>query len=311
VKKTKNNVKPFLKWAGGKTQLLNQLENYFPEELKGGKIENYYEPFLGGGAVFFNVMQNYKFKNVFLYDINDELIMIYKVVQKNVNELIRELKDIQKEYLNLSEQKRKKFYYDVRSKINGEIPNFEKEKYSKNWVKRSAYLMFLNKTCYNGLFRVNKKGEFNVPFGDYKSPKILDEENLIGVSKLLKNVSIEKREFKESLKKMKPNSFVYLDPPYKPISKTSSFVSYNKNEFGINQQIELAEVFKKLSVKKDIKLLLSNSDPKSKNEKEDFFEKHYKSMNVFINRINANRMINSKAEGRGKIPELVITNYRV
>ncbi len=302
-----NNLyaKPFLKWAGGKGQLLNQFEKFFPAEIKTGEIENYYEPFLGGGAVFFYMKsKEFPVKNFYLYDINDELIRIYKVIQRDVSELIDRLKYYEKKYFSLAEkQDRKTFYLKVREKLNNEKNNISK-KYSVSWIDRASQLIFLNRTCFNGLFRFNKSGDFNVPFGDYKNPKICDESNLCLVNKAFQNVKIKILDFRELTKQIKNYSFVYFDPPYMPLNKTSSFTSYSKFNFGIEEQKELAQIFKSLNEKHDIRLMLSNSDPKG-----NFFYRHYKGKNIKINKVEANRMINCIAERRGKISELVITNY--
>lgn len=300
-------VKPFLKWAGGKSQLLKQFENYFPEELKSGKIENYYEPFLGGGAVFFHIKQKYQIKNSFLFDINPELILIYNVVKNDISLLVKLLKDMKREYFNLIDDKRKKYYYAIRNELNKNLPSFNYSVYSSDWISRAAQLIFLNKTCFNGLFRQNSRGEFNVPFGKYKNPAILDEKNLFAASVLLQNAKIEVLDFRDLIKKVKEKSFIYFDPPYRPLNRTSNFTAYSKFDFGENEQLELATLFSKLSSIKNVKLMLSNSDPKNLNKNDNFFEDLYSKFN--ISRVSANRMINCVAEKRGKINELIITNY--
>jgi DNA adenine methylase len=288
--------KPFIKWAGGKSQLIGQLK--YPIELKKGLIKNYYEPFLGGGAVFFDIINHYPVKNFYLSDINEELILVYKVIQKDVSTLIDLLQTYQQKYLRLDQAKRKAYFYEIRDKYNNK---------PIDGINRATQMIFLNKTCFNGLFRLNKKGGFNVPFGDYKNPKILDESNLINVSKSLQKVELKVADFRELEKVVTTeDSFVYFDPPYRPLSKTSSFTSYSKTSFDEQAQISLANTFKVLN-DRGAKLMLSNSDPKNIDQKDDFFETQYAGFN--IQRVSANRMINSVATKRGKITELIITNY--
>jgi len=303
-------AKPFLKWAGGKSQLLEQFEGFFPVELENGEIEHYFEPFVGGGAVFFYIAQKYrdKIKTAHLYDVNEELILAYKVVQRNVSDLIDRLADYAGIYHHLPEASRKDFYYAIRNIYNEQRAKINFNRYAKNWVRRAAQLIFLNKTCYNGLFRVNRNGEFNVPFGTYKNPRILDEDNLLKIAVLLRNVDVGVLPFEKLEKKIRKNSFVYLDPPYRPISKTANFTSYSTFEFNDEQQIRLAKLFAALDSKwPDIKLMLSNSDPKNEDPSDDFFEKYYAKFH--INRVSANRMINCDARKRGQINELIITNF--
>ena len=299
-------AKPFLKWAGGKTQLLNQFLSYFPVELKNGKIKNYYEPFLGSGAVFFFVAQNFPIKKAYLSDINEELILTYNVVKRYVLPLIESLKKLKENYYSLNEKKREIFFYNIRDIYNKEKSKINFNNYSFNWIDRTAQMIFLNKTCFNGLFRLNKKGEFNVPFGRYKNPGILDEENLLRVSKILQKAEIKLTDFEKVREYITHDFFVYFDPPYRPISKTSSFTSYSKYDFNDTDQIRLANLYKELGINGN-KLMLSNSDPKNEYIDDDFFEKHYS--NFRINRVKASRMINCKGDKRGMINELIITNY--
>jgi len=303
----KIEAKPFLKWAGGKTQLLSQFENLYPTQLKRGKIERYIEPFVGGGAVFFAIIQKYQVDSAYLYDVNPEIILVYKVIQKDPEKLIEKLDIISQKYKSLTEEERKKFFYDLRQKYNLQQIKFDFEDYSLDWISRSAMLIFLNRTCFNGLFRLNSQGMFNVPHGRYKNPKILDEDNIIAVSKLLKIAEIKKADFEKCEEAIIPNSFIYFDPPYRPLNKTSSFTSYSTLEFSDQQQTRLANFFRHLDRNYEIKLMLSNSDPKNENSQDTFFEDLYKGFN--IHRVSASRIINSKAENRGQIDELVITNY--
>jgi DNA adenine methylase len=300
-------VKPFLKWAGGKNQLLNKLINYFPFELMNGQINKYAEPFIGGGALFFFIAQNFpSIKEFYISDINEELILIYRTIQKDVNKLIGYLENLEKQYYELNEGNQKDFFYQLRSKLNEDHKSFDFSYFTDLWIERAAILILLNRTCFNGLFRVNSKGEFNVPFGDYRNPKICDPENLLAVSNLLQETKIECADFLKSRDFIDASTFVYFDPPYRPITKTSSFTSYSKFQFGDNEQIRLANYFRELN-QKDAKLLLSNSDPKNENPEDHFFE------NIFdgfrIARIDAKRMINCDASKRGSIKEIIIMNY--
>lgn len=296
-------VKPFLKWAGGKTQLLTKLEKRFPGELINGEIENYYEPFLGGGAVFFFIKSKYKsLKNFYLYDINPELFIAYSVIQKNVDSLIESLGIIKEEYL--SSKNRKDYFLEIRSKFNSSLDSINFQEYNNTWIERTSQIIFLNKTCFNGLFRVNKKGHFNVPFGAYKNPAIYDKTALINSSQLLDNVKLFLGDFELINDHIKENSFVYFDPPYKALSSSSNFTSYSRDNFDDHAQIRLANLFKQFAKTKSIKLMLSNSDTK-----DGYFDSLYNFDQIEIKRILAKRMINSVSNKRGEINELVITNY--
>ena len=299
-------ARPFLKWAGGKKQLLEEFDKRFPSDLLSGQINKYVEPFVGGGAVLFHVLQEFEFDESHIYDANEELILVYSVVQKDVDGLIEKLRVLQSLYLELDEEGRKEFFYDVRLKFNENKSKIDFETYGVDWVERASELIFLNRTCFNGLFRVNSKGEFNVPMGRYKNPKIVDEENLQNASIVLKNVIIHHGDFEDCKSVVDERTFVYFDPPYRPISKTSSFNSYSKDSFDDESQIRLARFYKKLHLK-GAKLMLSNSDPKNENPDDHFFEDIYPEFK--IERVPAKRMINAKGSGRGSINELIITNY--
>ncbi len=302
-------VKPFLKWAGGKSQLLSQFEVLYPAELKQGLIKRYIEPFIGGGAVFFEIAQRYRISSAYLYDVNAELIIAYKVIQKDPEKLIEQLDKISKDYKALSEINRKNFYYEIRESYNLQRLQIDYQHYAENWVSRAAMLIFLNRTCFNGLFRLNSKGEFNVPHGRYDNPRILDAENLMAVSRLLQIAEFETGDFETCESAISPFSFIYFDPPYRPISKTASFTSYSKYDFDDQQQIRLAKFFRYLNENYDVKMMLSNSDPTNESSEDDFFERLYTGFN--IHKVSANRMINSNAQKRGQINELVITNYQI
>lgn len=296
-----NRIKPFVKWAGGKGSLLNQLNNYYPLELKNGKIECYIEPFVGGGAVLIDILQNYDVKEAYAFDINIDLINSYNVIKNNVEKLITNLKLLEKEYLNLEKDDRKKYFYNIRKQYNSY--RITKDEMS---LQKAIEFIFLNRTCFNGLYRVNKNGDFNVPMGNYKNPTICDEENLRALSELIKNVNFEYGDYKASQKYIKKNTFVYFDPPYRPLNITSGFTSYTKEDFDDENQKELALYYKELN-NNNVKVMLSNSNPKNTNKEDCFFENIYKGFN--INEVYAKRMINANSNGRGEISELLITNY--
>lgn len=293
-------VKPFVKWAGGKSSLIPQITKYFPFELKNGQIEKYVEPFVGGGAVLIDILQKYDVKQAYAFDINKDLINCYNVIKYKVEDLIQKLDKKEKEFLALDKDERQKYFYNIRIEYNSYLLDNEID------VKRASEFIFLNRTCFNGLYRVNKNGKFNVPCGKYKNPTICDSNNLRNLSKLLKNVVFAYGDYKESEKLVDENTFVYFDPPYRPLSVTSGFTSYTKEDFNDENQKELAEYYNKLNLK-NAKLMLSNSNPKNTNENDNFFEKIYKGFN--INEVSAKRMINANAKGRGEISELLITNY--
>lgn len=294
-------VKPFVKWAGGKTSLIPQITKYFPFELKNGKIEKYIEPFVGGGAVLIDILQKYDVKQAYAFDINKDLINCYNVIKYKVEDLIQKLDKKEKEFLSLEIDGRQKCFYNIRTKYNSYFLNTELD------VERASEFIFLNRTCFNGLYRVNKSGKFNVPFGKYKNPTICDSRNLSNLSILFKNTIFKYGDYKESESLIDENTFVYFDPPYRPLSVTSGFTSYTKEDFNDENQKELAKYYNKLNVK-NAKLMLSNSNPKNTDENDDFFENIYKGFN--INEVSAKRMINSNAKGRGEISELLITNYK-
>lgn len=269
--------KPFLKWVGGKRQLLPDLLRV----INCTKFNNYHEPFVGGGALFFELSRmNLLSSSSYLYDINANLINAYLGVRNDLDSVIRNLKVHQK---NHSE----KYYYKIRS-----------AKY-RVLASVASRVIYLNKTCFNGLFRENKKGEFNVPIGRYKNPNICDIANLTAASEALKHVELYESSFDLVLEYAKKNDLIYFDPPYHPISKTSDFTSYSKGGFTLNDQLKLAEVFKALD-KKGVKVILSNSDSNK-------ILRMYKGFT--IKKVMASRNINSVTSKRGKIPEVLICNY--
>jgi DNA adenine methylase len=301
-------AKPFLKWAGGKTQLLSQFDKFYPIELKQHKINQYVEPFVGSGAVFFEVVQKFTIKKAFISDINQDLILAYRVIQKNPDALLELLEKYQNRYNTRPMDKRKDLFLEVRKQFNAQRTKISYQRFSKREIKRAAQLIFLNKTCFNGLFRLNSKKEFNVPFGNYKKPKIWDVDNIQAVSKILQNTEIQCANYQAIFDKADENTFIYFDPPYRPLSQTARFTSYTDSPFTDIEQTQLAVFFQKLAEEKPAKLMLSNSDPKNQNPNDHFFENLYG--DYYIHRVRANRMINSNAQKRGPINELLITNYR-
>ena len=299
--KDRIECKPFIKWVGGKGQLLSEINKLYPVEL-GKNINKYAEIFVGGGAVLFDILSKYKLDEVYISDKNLELINTYKSIRDNVDILIKSLKEMEEQYIPLDNENRKDYYYKKREEYNSLKINIE-----ENNIEKAVLFIFLNKTCFNGLYRVNKKGEFNVPIGTYKKPKICDEENLKNVSMALKKVKIVYADYRESEEFIDNKTFVYIDPPYRPLNITSSFTSYTENDFNDKEQIELAEYINVLN-KKGAKIVISNSDPKNNDIDDNFFDKLYKNYN--INRVKATRMLNSNASLRGAINELLITNYK-
>ncbi len=300
-------VKPFLKWVGGKTQLLNDLEARLPDNIKEDKvIDCYIEPFVGGGALFFYLKSKYKINKAYLIDNNKDLILTYKVIKKSPENIIKELQKIEAAYLKLDNKKRSDFYYEIRKKFNRQREVLNYKKYNNQWEKRASYLIFLNKTCFNGLFRQNSNGGFNVPHGRYKNPKICDADNLKKVSRALKGTRIICDDFSLCEKYAAPKTLIYFDPPYRPLNITSNFTAYTKNGFCDNEQVRLANLCKDLS-RNNIYILLSNSDPTNENKKDKFFDEIYDDFN--IQRVLANRMINCNGDKRGQVKELLIANY--
>lgn len=295
----KTPAKPFIKWAGGKGQLLPTIREFYPQGL-GVSINKYCEPMIGAGAVLFDILNNYEMKEIYICDTNVQLINLYRVVKNKVEELIYLLSQYETTHLNKNDVERKKYYYQQREKYNAEIQKSS----DNNSVIRAGLFIYLNKTCFNGLYRVNKKGLYNVPMGSYKNPKICDEENLRIVSGLLQKVTIFEGDYSTVKDMLDENTFVYFDPPYRPLTSTADFTSYNADEFNDAEQVRLREFVKSINF---AKVMVSNSDPKNTNENDNFFDDLY--LGLDINRVFANRAINSKGDGRGKISELLICNY--
>ena len=278
-----SNIKPFVKWAGGKNGLINSLISFIPKNFN-----SYFEPFVGGGALFFylknlNILNS---KKIYLNDKNAELINSYKQIKINPNKLLEELEILKNNHS-------KEYFYKIR--------NLDRDFdfYSLSEVFRAARFIYLNKTCFNGLCRYNAKGNFNTPMGSYKNPKIYDKDLIFSVHEVLKNVSITNKDFEVVSLKAKKGDFIYFDPPYYPINKTSSFVSYTDN-FSANEQIRLYKLFKMLDCE-GIKVLQSNSNT-------DFIKELYKDFEII--EVISKRAINCKGDKRGKITELIIRgNY--
>ena len=309
-------AKPFLKWMGGKGQLLKEIDKRLPKNVKNNEIDYYYEPFVGAGSVFFHLKNNYSIKTSIISDINPELILTYRTIQKDYKELIKQLNPLKNNYKKLEKNidEQKDYYKEIRDKFNDNLGKIDlnAKKIKKQHFERAAQMIFLNKTCFNGMFRVNKKGEFNVPAGRYKNPQIYDENNLIEINKLLNkdNVIIKTQDFSITEdyiteKSTSENTFIYLDPPYRPLNKTSSFTQYYKNNFDDSEQIRLYKYIQRLS-KKKIPLMLSNSDSKTE-DNQSFFRNLYQ--NQKVESVKARRNINANGKKRNAIDELIITNY--
>lgn len=297
--KEEKAAKPFLKWAGGKGQLLHEIEQYYP--FADGKIKKYAEPFVGGGAVLFDILNKYDLEEIYISDINAELINTYRIIRDDIDNLIELLCDMQNEFLALDTDARKAYYIKKRERFNDLKVNGNE---NIN-IEKAALMIFLNKTCFNGLFRVNKKGLFNVPMGAYKNPLICDENNLRAVSEKLQRVTIVCGDYNKSADFIDKSTFVYFDPPYRPITDTASFTAYTENLFNDKEQLELAKFVDEMD-RKGAKIVISNSDPKNSNTEDDFFDKIYAAYR--IKRVEATRMINCNSEARGKIKELLISN---
>jgi len=295
-------AQPFLKWAGGKRQLMKEIETRLPKNLE--SYNTYVEPFIGGGAVLFHLLEKYDFENVHISDLNPELILCYEMLKLDAKSVIRNLDKLIEAYPEEIDD-RKEVYYKIRTDWNEDVGNINSLSKS-NKIKRVSQMIFLNRTCFNGLFRVNRKGEFNVPIGNYKKPSFPKAENLLAVQKALENVTIHLSSFENCEFWVDKSTFIYFDPPYRPLSDTSHFVSYSKGEFDDENQKQLAHTFRSLD-KKNVKVLLSNSDPKNTVADDEFFDELYSGFN--IQRVSAKRAINSNPNKRGIITELLISNY--
>ncbi len=296
---TVGNAKPFVKWAGGKSSLLAEIEHSLPRDFDKRDGVTYIEPFVGGGAVLFWILQ--KCRNIgraVINDINEDLICTYRTIRDNPSALIARLESLQTEYLALDDNERKAYYSAKRVQFNGK---------NLSECDNAALFIFLNKTCFNGLYRVNSRGGFNVPHGKYKNPKICDAETIAADSALLQNVEIMCGDFARTIDFANDNALFYFDPPYKPLSATSSFNSYTKECFDDAEQLRLRDFVAKIAMAGS-RFILSNSDVRAQNPKNDFFDSIYGAFH--IRRVEAPRYINSVAAGRGKLSELMITNTK-
>lgn len=290
-------AKPFVKWVGGKTQLLEEVRKSLPADLHLRNDVTYIEPFVGGGAVLFWILQAYpNITRAVINDINPDLICTYRAIKHDVYKLIEELEILQAEYISLNSEDRKNYFLARRIEFNFK---------NTSEVRNAALFIFLNRTCFNGLYRVNSKGEFNVPHGKYTNPKICDAENLLAVSKLLQRVEILCGDFAETERYAIPSTIFYLDPPYKPLSETSSFTSYAKEGFNDNEQIRLRDFCSRIAQKGAV-FIASNSDPKEEKTGESFFEQIYSQFK--IKRVSATRLVNANPNNRGLVSEIMISN---
>lgn len=291
--------KPFLKWAGGKTQLLSTIDSFLPATFKHEKEITYIEPFVGGGAMLFFMLQKYPgIKRAVINDINPHLINTYKVIRDTPFLLIDFLTELQSDFIVLEDyDKQKEFYLGIRAKFNNEVLSD---------IEEAAYMIFMNRTCFNGLYRENSKGGFNVPFGRYKNPTICDESLIIADSEILKPVEILQGDYSNIEDFVNNYTFIYFDPPYRPLDSTSNFNSYVKEIFDDNEQKRLKEFFGAMSDAGCYEIL-SNSDGRGRDINDNFFDELYK--DYFIERVLAKRCINSNASKRGSLTELLIINY--
>ena len=290
-------AKPFVKWVGGKTQLLDDIKKTLPRDLSQKNDVTYIEPFVGGGAVLFWILQEFpNITRAIINDINEELICTYRVIKSDVEKLILELTRIQAKYLALNDVARKEYYLSQRERYNEN---------NKSDIETAALFIFLNRTCFNGLYRVNSKGKFNVPHGRYKNPKICDVETLRADSVVLQRVDILCGDFAQTGKYADNNVLYYFDPPYRPLTETSAFTSYAKDGFDDAEQTRLRDFCEQIATHKSL-FVASNSDPQNVDNEDEFFEHLYNKFS--IKRVTAARMINSKGNGRGAISEIMISN---
>ena len=292
-------AKPFIKWVGGKSQLIDQLDMQLPADFGNWANVTYIEPFVGGGAMLFYMLQRYpNIEHAVINDINPDLVTCYRTVRDNPKQLIESLANIEMAYLALeTEERRKDFFMAVRERYN-----------EKNLdpIENTTKFFFLNRTCFNGLYRVNKKGLFNVPFGKYSNPTICDPETILKDSELLQRVEILNGDFEATFEHAQGNSLFYFDPPYRPLSDTSSFNDYAKESFNDDDQIRLKVYCDRID-KAGFHFMLSNSDCKGKNENDNFFDFLYGAYQ--IERVWASRSINSNPAKRGKLTEILVHNY--
>ena len=293
-------AKPFLKWAGGKGQLLSQLGAYLPQQISEEPF-TYIEPFVGGGAMLFYMLQHFgNISKAVINDVNEDLILTYRIIKDDVEALITNLDKYEKDYLAITDQEgRSQIFYEVRERYNQHLGDS---------IERASQLIFLNKTCFNGLYRVNRRGQFNVPFGKYANPTICNAKLLRADSQLLQSaqVVISQGDYAQTVQHIDSLTFVYLDPPYRPLDATSSFTAYSKGDFNDDDQRALAAFCHQLS-ERGCFWMESNADCSAKNPNDTFFEDLY--ADYKIERVYASRFINANPEKRGKLTELLIKNY--
>lgn len=292
-------AKPFVKWVGGKGQLIEQLEALLPADFEKWENVTYIEPFVGGGAMLFYMLQTHSnIKSAVINDINEDLTTCYKVVRDNPSQLVKSLTDLQAEYYAIkSDSERKCFYTNKRDEFNRK---------DSDPIQNTTLFFFLNRTCFNGLYRVNKSGHFNVPFGKYETPTICNASTIYADSQLLQNVEIMTGDYQQTLQSAHGNTLFYFDPPYRPLSDTSSFNDYAKEAFNDDAQIRLKEYCDRIH-EAGFRFMLSNSDCKGKNEEDNFFDVLYGAYR--IERVWASRSINSNPSKRGKLTEILVHNY--
>lgn len=292
-------AKPFIKWVGGKSQLIEQLDAHLPADFGNWDNVTYIEPFVGGGAMLFYMLQRYpNIQHAIINDINSDLVTCYKTVKDDSEYLIDSLRDIETAYLTIhTEEGRKDFFLAARERYN---------KKNLDPIENTTLFFFLNRTCFNGLYRVNKKGLFNVPFGKYSNPTICDPNTIRKDSELLQRVEILNEDFETTFEHAHGNTLFYFDPPYRPLSDTSSFNDYTKDAFNDKAQIRLKEYCDRIH-NAGFKFMLSNSDCRGKDETDNFFDELYEAYH--IERVWASRSINSHPSKRGKLTEILVHNY--
>lgn len=302
VKLSEKNAKPFVKWAGGKSRLAPIIDDLISREIQLENARTYVEPFIGGGAMFFHMANKYEFEKFIISDVNEALINTYKAIQQDVEKLMIYLDELQDAFMELGDMEAKKaYFYEIREAFNQ--MTIEGNRTEEVSYKKASYFIFLNKSCFNGLYRVNQKGLFNVPFGQKVTLNIYDKENLFAVHAILQRAEIYVQDYEASIKYANEDTFFYFDPPYRPLTTTASFTAYSKSGFNDDNQIELANFCHKLKGL-GAHFGLSNSDPHNEDTKDMFFDELYKDFN--IHRISANRAIGAKSNTRGKVSEIVV-----
>jgi DNA adenine methylase len=297
---------PYLKWAGGKAQLLEEFTRRFPPGISDGSITHYVEPFVGGGAVFFHITQKEGLAASLICDINPDLCLSYEVIKDYPEDLIACLQGLSDSFHTAGEAGQKEMYLNVRDAFNTKAGVDLQSLSRDERISRVGQIIFLNRTCFNGLYRVNSKGGFNVPFGKYRNPKILDANNIRNASRALLSTTVRCGDFSVCGDVAEAGTFVYLDPPYRPLNQTAFFTSYARDRFFDEDQVRLVAFFRELD-RRGAKVMLSNSDPRNENPDDDFFDRLYEGYT--IHRVPAKRYINSNGKGRGEIMELIVMNY--